>query len=140
MYKISHALAKVLPVALAILLFAVDDLWATVDLAYYRAASTANAVFLEWATLREVNVNGFEILMKHISASDNDFRPIGSRIALGRPTSGATYNFDVTSDLVPGERYCFRLSEVTSDDTPGETFDLCGYGLDSSTFLPLIHR
>src|SRR5690606_17875148 len=46
--------------------------------------------------------------------------------ALGRPS---TYNFDVTSGLVPGERYCFRLREVTSDGTPGEAFDVCGYGL-----------
>jgi hypothetical protein len=44
---------------------------------------------------------------------------------------------------VAGERYCFRLREVTSDDTPGESFDLCGFGIaldDDEMFLPLLRR
>jgi hypothetical protein len=103
-----------------------DRLWAAIELAYYRAAATNSAVYLEWATVREVNLNGFEIMCKRVSEPDTAFHPIGSRIALGKPS---TYNFDVTSGLVPGERYCFRLREITSDMTPGEAFDLCGYGL-----------
>jgi hypothetical protein len=106
-----------------------DEVWAAIELAYYRAAATNNAVFLEWATVREVNINGFEILCKRVNDPETAFHPIGSRIALGNATTGATYNFDVTSGLVPGERYCFRLREITNDLTPGEAFDLCGYGL-----------
>lgn len=118
-----------LAIGFVLLVAVADRLWAAIELAYYRGAATNSAVFLEWATVREVNVNGFEILCKPEDAPDTVYHPIGSRIALGSPTSGATYNFDVTSGLVPGERYCFRLREITGDDTPGEAFDLCGYGL-----------
>lgn len=106
-----------------------DTLWAAIELAYYRAAATNNAVFLEWATVREFNVNGFEILCKRVNEPDTAYHPIGSRIAQGSATTGFTYNFDITYGLVPGERYCFRLREITADNTPGEAFDLCGYGL-----------
>ena len=122
-------LITALVVALTMMATVADTLWAAIELAYYRGAATNNAVFLEWATVREVNINGFEILCKRVNDPDTSFHPIGSRIALGSATSGATYNFDVTSGLIPGERYCFRLREITTDDTPGEAFDLCGYGL-----------
>jgi len=126
-----YLLGLVLVFAIGLTLFAMlpDRLLAAIELAYYRAAATTNAVFLEWATVREVNVNGFEIMCKKIDDPDTAFHPIGSRIAIGSPTSGATYNFDVTSGLIPGQQYCFRLREITSDNTPGEEFDLCGYGL-----------
>lgn len=123
------ALMSALVVALMLMATVADTLWAAIELAYYRGAATNNAVFLEWATVREVNINGFEILCKRVEESDAAFHPIGSRIALGSATTGATYNFDVTSGLIPGERYCFRLREITTDATPGEAFDLCGYGL-----------
>lgn len=106
-----------------------ESAWAAIQLAYYRAAATNNAIFLEWATVKEYNIKGFEILCKRVSDPETAFHPIGSRIAIGNANSGATYNFDVTSGLVPGEQYCFRLREITSDDTPGDAFDLCGYGL-----------
>ena len=127
--RIVLALLTALVIGLALLATMAESVWAAIELAYYRAASTNNAVFLEWATVREVNINGFEILCKRINEPDTAFHAIGSRIALGTATSGATYNFDVTSGLFPGERYCFRLREITTDQTPGEAFDLCGYGL-----------
>ena len=34
---------------------------AAIELAYYRASSTDVSVLLEWATAREVNLDGFEI-------------------------------------------------------------------------------
>jgi hypothetical protein len=123
------ALAAALVIGLVLMATVADTLWAAIELAYYRGAATNNAVFLEWATVREVNLNGFEILCKRVNDPETTYHPIGSRIALGNTTSGATYNFDVTSGLVPGERYCFRLREITADQTPGEAFDLCGYGL-----------
>jgi hypothetical protein len=100
-------------------------------------------VTLEWATLSETNVNGFEILAKPVGEADSAYSPLGSRIALGGPQSGATYNFIVTGGLVAGERYCFRLREVTSDSTAGASFDLCGFGIaldDVEMFLPLLRK
>ena len=124
------ALAGMLALVLGlVLLFAVTDrLWAAIELAYYRASVTHNAVFLEWATIREYNLSGFEILCKRATAPETAYHPIGSRIAQGGPDRGATYNFNITSGLIAGEAYCFRLREVTTDNTPGEVFDLCGYG------------
>ena len=101
---------------------------AAIELAYYRATSTESAVLLEWATVREFNVAGFEILCKRAIEPDTSYHAIGSRIATGGPDQGAVYTFNVTSGLVYGEQYCFRLREVTTDNTPGEQFDLCGYG------------
>jgi hypothetical protein len=125
-----------------ILLFDAAPLWAALELAYFRAAATNNStLILEWATVRETNVNGFEILVKRSQEADSAYHPLGSRSALGTPQTGATYSFDVTSGLIAGERYCFRLHEVSSDDTPGENFDLCGFGIglnDNEMFLPVL--
>ncbi len=123
------AFVAALVIALSLMATVAQEVWAAIELAYYRGAATNNAVFLEWATVREVGIHGFEILCKRVQDPESSFHPIGSRIALGSPTSGATYNFDVTSGLVPGQAYCFRLREITKDNTPGEAFDLCGFGL-----------
>lgn len=101
---------------------------AAIELAYYQASSTNVSVLLEWATVREVNLDGFEILCKRVTEDDTAYHPIGSRIAQGNADTGATYSFNVTSGIVYGEAYCFRLREVTNDNIPGERFDLCGYG------------
>jgi hypothetical protein len=127
--RLALTLLSALVIGMTLLATVADSVWAAIELAYYRGASTNNAVFLEWATVREININGFEIMCKRINDPDIAYHAIGSRIALGSATSGATYNFDVTSGLLPGERYCFRLREITTDQTPGEAFDLCGYGL-----------
>jgi hypothetical protein len=123
------ALLSAMVIGLALMATVADGVWAAIELAYYRASVTNNAIFLEWATVREIDINGFEILCKRVSESDASYHAIGSRIALGNATTGRTYNFDVTSGIIPGERYCFRLREITKDGTPGEAFDLCGYGL-----------
>jgi hypothetical protein len=104
------------------------DVMAAIELAYFRGSATNTSVLLEWATIREVNLNGFEILCKRAVESDAAYHPIGSRIAQGGPETGAVYSFNVTAGLVFGESYCFRLREVTADDTPGEVFELCGFG------------
>ncbi len=140
MPRYTHGVTGLLSLTLVLLFFTVDSPRGTNELAYYRAASTNYAVFLEWATVREVNLNGFEILYKRVSDADVAYAPIGSRIALGSAVSGATYNFDITSGLILGERYCFRLREIPSDGTPGEAFDLCGYGLLRAIFLPIAHK
>ncbi len=52
---------------------------------------------------------------------------IGAVEALGGPDQGHAYSFPVP-DLTPGVAYCFRLDEITVDGTPGESFDICGFG------------
>jgi hypothetical protein len=102
--------------------------WAAIQLAYFRGTNSATSVLLEWATVREINLSGFEILCKHANEPDTAYHPIGSRIAQGSAEAGAAYSFAVTTGLEVGEAYCFRLREVTTDGVPGEFFDLCGYG------------
>ena len=121
----SLLLLAILAVVLALTTWAVKG---AVELAYYNATSTADSVLLGWATVSEVNLAGFEIQCKRADEMDTDYHTIGSRIAQGGPDQGATYSFQVTSGLVAGTAYCFRLKEVTSDGVPGEQFDLCGYG------------
>ncbi|MCC9075447.1 hypothetical protein FKZ61_004890 [Litorilinea aerophila] len=115
-------------IALLILVLSIWPLQAAIELNYFRATSTENAVLLEWSTAREFNLAGFEILCKEEGEPDSEYHAIGSRIAQGAPDRGAVYNFNVTSGLVYGRRYCFRIREVTTDGTPGEAFDVCGYG------------
>ncbi len=124
--RVRLALAAVILAALALGIAA--QARAAIELAYYRASSSNVSVLLEWATVHEVNLDGFEILCKRITEDDTAFHPIGSRIAQGNADTGATYSFNVTSGIVYGEAYCFRLREVTNDNIPGEQFDLCGYG------------
>ncbi len=65
--------------------------------------------------------------MKLESEPEASYRVAGTRMAQGDATVGARYSFEVT-EITCGESYCFRLQEVTTDETPGEIFDLCGYG------------
>lgn len=120
------ALSLVAGVAV-VLLLATGRAWAAVELAYFRGAPTESSVLLEWATVSEFNVSGFEILCKLESEPETAYHPIGSRIGQGSPDQGASYSFNVTA-LTYGVRYCFRLREVTADNVPGEQFDICGYG------------
>ena len=100
---------------------------AAVQLEFYTATPTDSSVQLEWATVREFNLEGFTILAKLASEPEASYHIIGTRIAQGDPSLGARYSFNAT-DITCGESYCFRLQEVTTDGTPGEIFDLCGYG------------
>lgn len=114
--------------AVLLLFLITGQAWAAIELAYFRGTSSASSILLEWATISEFNVSGFEILCKMESEPDTAFHHIGARIAQGTPTQGASYSFNVTA-LEEGVRYCFRLREATTDNTPGEQFDICGYGL-----------
>ncbi len=117
-----------LALAAAVALLAAFPVNAAVQLEFFRATPTDFSVQLAWATLHEYNVEGFEILCKKADAPESSYHVIGTRLAQGNPDLGASYSFDVTGDLGYGKSYCFRLQEVTTDDTPGEVFDLCGYG------------
>ncbi len=69
---------------------------AAVQLEYYRATPTDYSVRLDWATVREFNLEGFTILMKLESEPEASYRVAGTRMAQGDATVGARYSFEVT--------------------------------------------
>ena len=114
--------------ALGIVLALTWPVRAAVELTYYTVTSITTGVVLQWATASEYNLEGFEILCKPETAADTAYTPVGSRIAQGGPELGATYDFPIVSGLTPGISYCFRIREITTDGTPGDVFERCGYG------------
>jgi hypothetical protein len=107
---------------------AVQTALAAVQFNYFYVIAFPSSVTLEWSTAREVNLAGFDIQCKLASEPDTAFHEIGFERARGGPTVGALYSFPVTSGVVPGVSYCFRLKEITTDGSPGDVIDRCGYG------------
>lgn len=122
------AAAVLAPLALGILLACAQTAAAAVQLNFFNVIAFPSSVTLEWSTAGEVNLAGFDIQCKRADEPDTAFHEIGFERARGGPNVGALYNFPVTSGLVPGVSYCFRLKEITTDGSPGEVFDRCGYG------------
>jgi hypothetical protein len=116
------------PLAIGILFASVQPALAAVQLNFFNVIAFPSSVALEWSTSSEVNLAGFDIQCKQANEPDTAFHEIGFERAQGGPNVGALYNFPVTSGLVPGVSYCFRLKEITTDGSPGEVFDRCGYG------------
>jgi hypothetical protein len=107
---------------------AVQTALAAVQFNYFYVIAFPSSVTLEWSTAREVNLAGFDIQCKRADEPDTAFHEIGFERARGGPTVGALYSFPVTSGVVPGVSYCFRLKEITTDGSPGDVIDRCGYG------------
>ncbi len=101
---------------------------AAVELEYFNAIPSSSAVLLEWSTASEYNAAGFVLFCKGVDEPRSAYHRLGFVNAKGGPNQGALYDMLVT-DLAPGQAYCFRLEEVTTDDTPGEVRERCGYGL-----------
>lgn len=116
------------PLALGILFACVQPALAAVQLNFFNVIAFPTSVTLEWSTSSEVNLAGFDIQCKQANEPDAAFHEIGFVRAQGGPNVGALYNFPVTAGVVPGVSYCFRLKEITTDGSPGEVFDRCGYG------------
>ncbi|MFN8470261.1 MAG: hypothetical protein U0X20_32200, partial [Caldilineaceae bacterium] len=116
------------PLAAVILFACVQTALAAVQLNFFNVIAFPTSVMLEWSTASEVNLAGFDIQCKQANEADTAYHEIGFQPAKGGPNVGALYDFPVTSGLVPGNSYCFRLKEVTTDGSPGEVFDRCGYG------------
>ncbi len=95
---------------------------------YFNAVPNSSAVLLEWATASEYNVAGFDVLSKKVDEPRGAYRRLAFQNAKGTAEQGAQYDLLVT-DLAPGQPYCFRLEEKTTDETPGEVRERCGYGL-----------
>lgn len=113
---------------LALLLLLVQPALAAIELSYFYVISNPASVILQWGTRSEFNVQGFEIQCKEANEPDIAFHRIGFLPAKGGPSTPAQYNFPVTTGMQPGVAYCFRLLELTTDGTPGEAHDRCGYG------------
>jgi len=116
------------PLALGILLLCAPVALAAVQLNYFNVISFPTSVTLEWSTASEVNLAGFDIQCKLASEPDSAFHEIGYVRAKGGPNVGALYSFEVKTNITPGTAYCWRLKEITTDGTPGEVIDRCGYG------------
>nr|HRJ41069.1 fibronectin type III domain-containing protein [Caldilineaceae bacterium] len=102
---------------------------AAVEMVEFRLFSLSDRVRLEWETAKEYNLIGFQVYCKEEADADAEYHPIGFPIpGRGDLEKGAAY-FTELRDLQPGVSYCFRLQEITSDDVPGEVFEVCGYGL-----------
>lgn len=105
-------------------------LLAAIELNYFDIFVAPDMITLEWSTANEYNTAGFEVYCKAEDEPDSKFHLIDQRIAQGSGGQGAIYRLDLTRDLVPGQTYCFRLREITTDNTIGEVLQLCGYGLN----------
>jgi hypothetical protein len=127
--KIQGPFARVPLLVLGLFAFLLTALpaLAAVELAYFGGRSEPDALVLEWASLREVNLARWDVYCKDELDLPAAYHLIGAVEALGSPSEGHAYTFPVP-ELTPGVPYCFRLDEITVDGTPGESFDICGLG------------
>ena len=102
---------------------------AAVVLDYFEVIPQASGVLLEWATLAEFNLDGFNIYVKEVTEPSAEYQIIGTEAAQGGVDRGYFYTFDV-GNLAAGIAYCFRIQEIVTDGTAPEAFDRCGYGID----------
>lgn len=103
--------------------------FAALEMVDFRIFSLSDRLRLERETAQEYNLIAFQIYCKEETQTDADYHPIGYPIpGRGGLEAGAVY-FSEVRDLQPGVSYCFRLQEITSDDEPGEVFEICGYGI-----------
>jgi hypothetical protein len=107
----------------------IEQVAAAIELDYFIVVPTQRDITLQWATVAEYDLSGFEVLCKREDELDNAYHVIGDVPAEGGPQEGATYLFPITSGLERGVTYCFRLREVPINGEPGDIFDQCGYGL-----------
>lgn len=117
---------------LGILLAAYGSIYAAVELSAYEVLVLPTAVVLEWQTVSEYDLIGFEVWYKAEEASQRAYKLLGKRIAQGSTQRGVTYRMDVTYALKPNTAYCFQLRELPINGERGEILNRCGYGLGIS--------
>jgi len=111
------------------ILFTAAPSFAALEMVEFRVFSLSDRVRLEWETAQEYNLVGFQVYCKEEAETVAEYHPIGFPIAgRGNLEEGAVYSFEIP-ELKPGVSYCFRLQEITSDEEPGEVFEICGYGI-----------
>jgi hypothetical protein len=120
---------------MALLLWASSTAQAAVILERFEVIPQGGMVTLEWETVREYDVAGFQLYFKRATDPEAAYQAIGPQIqAQGSVDEGAIYTaqlFQLDSTLV----YCFRLVEIPSNDEPGDRFDRCGYGPNATPTL-----
>ena len=117
---------------LGILLAAYGPIYAAVELSAYEVLVLPTAVVLEWQTVSEYDLIGFEVWYKTEEASQRAYTLLGKRIAQGSTQRGVTYRMDVTYALKANTAYCFQLRELPINGERGEILNRCGYGLGIS--------
>ena len=115
-------------VLVALAIWLAQPALAAIELNYFTVIANPASVILQWGTLNEFNVQGYEIQCKREDEPEASYHRIGFLPAKGGESLPAQYSFPVTSGIETGVPYCFRLVELTTDGTPGEKIDRCGYG------------
>ncbi len=121
-------LAGLAALAIGLTVMLAQPLLAAVQFSYFSVISNPASVVLQWGTTSEFNVQGFEVQCKLADEPEAAYHRIGFMPAKGGPSTPAQYSFPVTTGVDPGVAYCFRLIEQTSDGSPGDVQDRCGYG------------
>lgn len=116
-------------IALTVLVVTAWPIRAAIVLEEFNVRAEADRVVLEWATVSEYNIEGFNIYCKNAEEPPSAYHIIGTVPAQGAIDVGFFYTFDVTV-LDPGQAYCFRIEEITTDGTAPAQFDRCGFGLN----------
>jgi len=115
------------------LLFAASGpTYAAVELSAFDVVVTPNEVVVEWQTVSETDIFGFEIWFKEETASQSAYRLVDKRIAQGALERGVLYRMNVTYLLKRNTAYCFQLRELPINGERGEILVRCGYGLGIS--------
>ncbi|MEZ4580250.1 MAG: hypothetical protein R3A10_01120 [Caldilineaceae bacterium] len=78
-----------------------------VVLDFFEVIASPDEVLLEWSTLAEFNIEGFNIYCKEAAEPPAAYHIIGTEVAQGSTDVGYFYSFAVTQ-LEPGVAYCFR--------------------------------
>ena len=107
-------------------------LYAAVELSSYEVLVLPTAVVVEWQTVSEYDLIGFEVWYKAEAASQSAYKLLDKRIAQGSTQRGVIYRMDVTYALKPNTAYCFQLRELPINGERGEILNRCGYGLGIS--------
>jgi ABC-type sugar transport system substrate-binding protein len=101
-------------------------------LLYFKATAVTDQILIEWETLYELNVAGFNV--QRSQQENGDFVQIGDiRPAEGDAFTGARYSL-IDTDVVQGTVYHYRLEAVYRDGTR----DIIATACTCRTYLPLV--
>lgn len=132
--QVSYSRFRVISVVIGLCLLctAYQSAYAAVEFGAFDVLVVPTGVVLEWRTVSEYDLIGFEVWYKPEKASQSAYQLLGKRIAQGAPQRGVTYRMDVTAALKEDQVYCFQLRELPISGERGEILNRCGYGLGIS--------
>lgn len=106
--------------------------YAGMELSAFDVLVLTDGVVLEWQTVSEKDLLGFEVWYKEEEQSQSAYQLLGKRIAQGSLQHSVIYRMDVTKALKADNVYCFQLRELPLTGERGEIHNRCGYGLGIS--------